>query len=92
MSSGFGFSGGTSRCFNEWQIFLECYTNAETSRPSDCALYADDYLECLHHSKEKAKVSKIKAEYLKKLREGSIEELTIKKNSIPEALNLIEKK
>jgi NADH dehydrogenase (ubiquinone) Fe-S protein 5 len=29
---------------------LQCYANAD--KPSDCRVFSDDYLECLHHTKE----------------------------------------
>ena len=48
--SGFGVKGGPSRCFTFWQEFRKCYLTSES--PSDCALPRDDYLECLHHTKE----------------------------------------
>ncbi|ODV59923.1 uncharacterized protein ASCRUDRAFT_18070, partial [Ascoidea rubescens DSM 1968] len=64
-SSGFGLRGGTGRCFGEWQRFMECYTNAGTTKPSQCQPNADDYFECLHHSKEKARTLAIKTEYLR---------------------------
>lgn len=48
--SGFGVRGGTSRCFSFWQEFRKCYVTSES--PSDCSLQRDDYLECLHHTKE----------------------------------------
>ena len=30
--------------------FAKCYANAD--KPNDCALQRDDYMECLHHTKE----------------------------------------
>lgn len=41
---------GPSRCFSFWQEFRKCYINAES--PAECKFAKDDYLECLHHTKE----------------------------------------
>ncbi|PWO00498.1 hypothetical protein FA09DRAFT_293607 [Tilletiopsis washingtonensis] len=50
MASGFGFQGGRSRCYTNWQEFMACYANADA--PKDCINQRADYLECLHHTKE----------------------------------------
>ncbi|WFD20518.1 hypothetical protein MCAP1_002764 [Malassezia caprae] len=50
MASGFGIKGGPSRCFAFWQDFRKCYLTAD--EPSECTLQKEDYLECLHHTKE----------------------------------------
>ncbi|KAI8575409.1 hypothetical protein K450DRAFT_261893 [Umbelopsis ramanniana AG] len=50
MASGFGYNGGRGRCFNFWQEFNKCYAMADA--PQDCIAQRDDYLECLHHTKE----------------------------------------
>lgn len=41
---------GRSRCFADWQEFMQCYSKAE--RPTECINQRADYLECLHHTKE----------------------------------------
>lgn len=41
---------GPSRCFTFWQDFRKCYVTAESA--GDCMPQKDDYLECLHHTKE----------------------------------------
>ncbi|CDS14386.1 hypothetical protein LRAMOSA06555 [Lichtheimia ramosa] len=63
MSSGFGLDGGRGRCFHFWQEFNKCYASADF--PQQCLAQRDDYLECLHHTKEFARVTRIKAEELK---------------------------
>ncbi|KAG1753586.1 uncharacterized protein EDB91DRAFT_405266 [Suillus paluster] len=63
MASGFSYTGGRSRCFAYWQEFSKCY--AEADAPSQCRLPADDYLECLHHTKEIARAKAVKAEFIK---------------------------
>ncbi|KAG6868078.1 hypothetical protein C0993_007755 [Termitomyces sp. T159_Od127] len=64
MASGFGYTGGRSRCFNYWQEFSRCY--AQTDNPGACRLQAGDYLECLHGTKEVARAKQVKAELLRK--------------------------
>ncbi len=56
--SGFSFKGGRPRCFAFWQEFQKCYVQADT--PSDCIGAKEDYLECLHHTKEIARAKEIK--------------------------------
>lgn len=41
---------GRNRCYTFWQEFHKCYALAD--KPEECVLQRDDYLECLHHSKE----------------------------------------
>ncbi|WFD27838.1 hypothetical protein MNAN1_002844 [Malassezia nana] len=50
MASGFGIKGGPSRCFAFWQDFRKCYLTAD--EPTECVPQKEDYLECLHHTKE----------------------------------------
>ncbi|SCV74635.1 BQ2448_7664 [Microbotryum intermedium] len=64
MASGFGYAGGRSRCFAFWQDFSACYASADT--PQQCIQPKEDYLECLHRTKEVSRALKIKAQYLKK--------------------------
>ncbi|KAG2218012.1 hypothetical protein INT45_010809 [Circinella minor] len=63
MASGFGLNGGRGRCFHFWQEFNKCYAGADF--PQQCNAQRDDYMECLHHTKEFARVAHIKAEELK---------------------------
>ncbi|PWY97913.1 hypothetical protein BCV70DRAFT_194495 [Testicularia cyperi] len=64
MASGFSFKGGRPRCFAFWQEFQKCYVQADT--PSDCSAAKDDYLECLHHTKEIARAKEIKDHWLQR--------------------------
>ncbi|GAA6041401.1 hypothetical protein JCM8097_005228 [Rhodosporidiobolus ruineniae] len=64
MASGFSYTGGRSRCFPFWQDFQKCYAGADV--PEQCTLQKEDYLECLHHTKEVSRALKIKTEYLTK--------------------------
>ena len=41
------------RCFEFWKKLKECEQTAEIPR-IDCPAYFQDYLECLHHTKEVA--------------------------------------
>ncbi|EHK96476.1 putative NADH dehydrogenase [Glarea lozoyensis 74030] len=56
MSSGYGLTGGPSRCFPFWQEVLACYvvnTNTEDDTgKKKCKPVLEDYYECLHHKKE----------------------------------------
>ncbi|CEQ41042.1 SPOSA6832_02721 [Sporobolomyces salmonicolor] len=44
--------------------FQKCYVGADA--PEQCTLQKEDYLECLHHTKEVSRAMKIKTEYLTK--------------------------
>ncbi|OMO81924.1 Pre-mRNA-splicing factor SF2 [Corchorus olitorius] len=50
MASGWGINGNKGRCYDFWADFSECMSHCR--EPKDCALLREDYLECLHHSKE----------------------------------------
>ncbi|CAO3600460.1 unnamed protein product [Absidia cylindrospora] len=63
MASGFGYDGGRGQCFQFWQEFNKCYASADF--PRQCLAQRDNYLECLHHTKEFARVTRIKTEELK---------------------------
>lgn len=72
--SGIRFNGGASRCWNSWQKFIDCYTAKDTADPlKSCKLFAEDYHECLHHTKEIERANKISAEVQRK--EAAGEEL-----------------
>eukprot|EP00277_Geminigera_cryophila_P013904 CAMPEP_0179439108 /NCGR_PEP_ID=MMETSP0799-20121207/22752_1 /TAXON_ID=46947 /ORGANISM="Geminigera cryophila, Strain CCMP2564" /LENGTH=79 /DNA_ID=CAMNT_0021221217 /DNA_START=20 /DNA_END=259 /DNA_ORIENTATION=+ len=55
MASGFGSNGGPGRCYAFWDQFSECLKTADT--PMTCKLAHEDYLECLHHKKEIARIN-----------------------------------
>ncbi|KAK8135885.1 NADH:ubiquinone oxidoreductase 11.5kD subunit [Apiospora sp. TS-2023a] len=69
MASGYGLTGGPSRCFPFWQEVLACYvvnTNADdNSGKTKCAPVLEDYYECLHHKKEAARVRQLQVAYRK---------------------------
>ncbi|CAN7085736.1 unnamed protein product [Brassica oleracea var. botrytis] len=50
MASGWGITGNKGRCYDFWMDFSECMSHCR--EPKDCSLLREDYLECLHHSKE----------------------------------------
>ncbi|ORZ38132.1 hypothetical protein BCR44DRAFT_42605 [Catenaria anguillulae PL171] len=54
MASGFGLSGGRSRCFAFYQDLQKCFLTSEDPH-TQCAPVKADYLECLHHRKEFAR-------------------------------------
>ncbi|KAJ6525854.1 hypothetical protein B0H10DRAFT_1863934, partial [Mycena sp. CBHHK59/15] len=68
----------------------QCYANATS--PRQCALQKDDYMECLHRKKEKARNAAIQAEYVK-LREQAIrdhkKDLEARADGIPTRVGLI---
>ncbi|KAH7886914.1 hypothetical protein F5I97DRAFT_1871181 [Phlebopus sp. FC_14] len=63
MASGISFTGGRSRCFTYWQEFSKCYSQA--GDPGDCRLQGEDYLECLHHTKQTERIKAVEAEFIK---------------------------
>jgi len=64
-------ASGRSRCFAFWQEFSKCY--AQTDNPKECSPQAEDYLECLHHTKEIARAKAIKEEFVKKVQHQAAE-------------------
>ncbi|ORX73648.1 hypothetical protein DL89DRAFT_319407 [Linderina pennispora] len=60
MASGLGYRG-TNRCFPFWEDFQQCYFSSKEKGHADCVPARDDYLECLHHFKEIARVRAIKS-------------------------------
>ncbi|KAL2426148.1 hypothetical protein ABEF95_011931 [Exophiala dermatitidis] len=59
MASGYGLTGGVSRCFPFWQEYMSCYVinqhDPEARARGVCAPRLEDYYECLHHKKEYAR-------------------------------------
>ncbi|KAG0741773.1 hypothetical protein G6F57_001070 [Rhizopus arrhizus] len=92
MASGFGLDGGRGRCFHFWQEFNKCYASADL--PQQCLSQRDDYLECLHHTKEFARITRIKTEELKQaeLKQKQKKDALTAANSNLQKLNIIEEK
>lgn len=86
------FNAGRGRCFHFWQEFNKCYASADL--PQQCLAQRDDYLECLHHTKEFARITRIKAEELKQaqLRQKQKKDAVNAANSNVQKLNIIEEK
>ncbi|KIW50075.1 hypothetical protein PV05_11696 [Exophiala xenobiotica] len=63
MASGYGLTGGVSRCFPFWQEYMSCYVinqnDLEARKRGVCAPRLEDYYECLHHKKEYARTAAI---------------------------------
>ncbi|KAK6464681.1 beta-lactamase-like protein [Scheffersomyces coipomensis] len=57
-------SGGTRKCFYEFQTLVACYTSADTTTKKECTPVFDDYFECLHGYKERER-TRIMAQQLK---------------------------
>ncbi|OMJ20760.1 NADH dehydrogenase [ubiquinone] iron-sulfur protein 5-B [Smittium culicis] len=70
MASGFGYNG-QNRCFPFWQDFEKCYILSPQDNKSECRAKKDDYMECLHHFKEQARVNIIKAAEIKNYKNSS---------------------
>lgn len=64
MASGFGINGYTGRCFHFMNDFVQCM--GENASPLDettgCRPLRDDYLECLHRTKESKRLATIRKE------------------------------
>ncbi|QDS73876.1 hypothetical protein FKW77_006972 [Venturia effusa] len=77
MASGYGLNGGPSRCFPFWQEVLACYvvntTGDSAQGAAKCSPVLEDYMECLHHRKEVARVKAIQTAYRKKAIENPSE-------------------
>ncbi|KAF6222609.1 hypothetical protein HO133_000656 [Letharia lupina] len=69
MASGYGLSGGPSRCFPFWQELLACYVvntdSGDISGGRQCLPALEDYYECLHHRKEAARTRALQQAYRK---------------------------
>uniref|UniRef100_F0W9R3 NADH dehydrogenase [ubiquinone] iron-sulfur protein 5 n=1 Tax=Albugo laibachii Nc14 TaxID=890382 RepID=F0W9R3_9STRA len=60
MASGFGFNGREGRCYQFWKEVEEC--NKHSEYLGQCALQAEDYMECLHHRKELTRMNAVVVE------------------------------
>ncbi|KAF3556424.1 hypothetical protein F2Q69_00010238 [Brassica cretica] len=69
MASGWGITGNKGRCYDFWMDFSECMSHCR--EPKDCSLLREDYLECLHHSKEFQRRNRVYKEEQRKLRAAS---------------------
>ncbi|EFW20223.1 hypothetical protein D8B26_003348 [Coccidioides posadasii str. Silveira] len=70
MASGYGTSGGPSRCFPFWQKLLACYvvnSGEGENGKLKCVPVMEDYYECLHHKKEAARTRALQNAYRKAL-------------------------
>ncbi|KAJ3669281.1 hypothetical protein LUZ60_011231 [Juncus effusus] len=66
MASGWGINGNKGRCYDFWVDFSECMSRCR--QPTDCHLLREDYLECLHHSKEFQRRNRVYKEEQRQLR------------------------
>ncbi|XBI37975.1 hypothetical protein VPH35_123152 [Triticum aestivum] len=66
MASGWGINGNKGRCYDFWLDFSSCMSRCR--QPSDCGLLREDYLECLHHSKEFQRRNRIYKEEQRQIR------------------------
>lgn len=66
LSLGRGISGNKGRCYDFWIDFSECMSRCR--EPKDCSLLREDYLECLHHSKEFQRRNRVYKEEQRQIR------------------------
>ncbi|KAF8348531.1 hypothetical protein F5887DRAFT_589559 [Amanita rubescens] len=71
MASGFGYTGGRSKCFTFWNQFQQCYIQSEN--PKECRPLSDDYLECLHKTKEVAHAKAVQDEFIRRAEAAATE-------------------
>ncbi|KAK6459290.1 uncharacterized protein RJT20DRAFT_124506 [Scheffersomyces xylosifermentans] len=87
-------SGGTRKCFYEFQTLVACYTSADTSTKKECTPQFDDYFECLHGYKERER-TRIMLQQLKeneKTKNGvTAQDLFKASGSVYENLDLVKK-
>uniref|UniRef100_A0A060T5K3 NADH dehydrogenase [ubiquinone] iron-sulfur protein 5 n=1 Tax=Blastobotrys adeninivorans TaxID=409370 RepID=A0A060T5K3_BLAAD len=86
---GLGINGQMARCFPEWQSFVECYTSKRTTDTKQCKPMAEDYEECLHHRKEKARALQINAELNRQKSEDKSFDIATTKKFTVEQLGLV---
>jgi len=70
MVSGHGTHGGKGRCYPFWQSFQACMAGANPG--TGCKLEAEDYKECLHHSKKYVRAATIAAEKSRREKAGTL--------------------
>ncbi|KAK9328656.1 NADH:ubiquinone oxidoreductase 11.5kD subunit [Lipomyces starkeyi] len=68
MSSGFGLTGGKSRCYNLWVDLAQCESEFKSGaiERSACQTKLADFVECLDHKRERARLEEIREEILQK--------------------------
>ncbi|WLF78339.1 hypothetical protein PVL30_002073 [Lodderomyces elongisporus] len=84
--------GGTRKCFYEFQMLANCHTSANTKNVRECLPAFEDYNECLHGLKERAKARVMMEQLAKNEETGkgvTAKELYKKSNQIYENLNLV---
>jgi len=68
MTSYFGAHGGIPRCAEFWIDFHNCMNTATDGRA--CAGAQADYMECLHHDKEYARIDAIQQRKNQLIKDG----------------------
>ncbi|KAK9468685.1 hypothetical protein V1512DRAFT_61833 [Lipomyces arxii] len=68
MSSGFGLSGGKGRCYDLWLDVVKCSNDVDngTMTRAQCQVPLSDFVECLHHNRERARLEEIRQELINK--------------------------
>eukprot|EP00049_Salpingoeca_infusionum_P017449 m.353006 g.353006 ORF g.353006 m.353006 type:complete len:86 (+) comp16663_c0_seq1:96-353(+) len=63
--------GGEGRCYRFWQDFVAC-TKKNGGEKAVCVPAKEDYLECLHHTKQNARLAKVEAEMKRQQAAGTL--------------------
>ncbi|KAK9323252.1 hypothetical protein V1517DRAFT_338084 [Lipomyces orientalis] len=68
MASGFGLTGGKSRCYDLWVDLAQCETEFKSGaiERSACQTKLADFIECLDHKRERARLEEVREEILQK--------------------------
>ncbi|KAK9240479.1 hypothetical protein V1525DRAFT_385487 [Lipomyces kononenkoae] len=68
MSSGFGLTGGKSRCYSLWVDLAQCESEFKSGaiERSACQTKLADFIECLDHKRERARLEEIREQVLEK--------------------------
>ena len=74
MASGFGVNGTRGRCNPFWTAFDNCLSDIADVK--DCEFLRDNYIECLHHRKEFARMHELNAARAADQKSGSAAKLT----------------
>ncbi|KAJ7211158.1 hypothetical protein GGX14DRAFT_363007 [Mycena pura] len=81
---------GPSRCSAYWQEFTKCY--ASVTSPKQCGPQRDDYLECVHRTKEVPRNAALEVAFERQLAQDLKEhkkELDAQADGVPTRVGLI---
>ena len=70
MVLGYGAHGGRGRCYDFWLDFVQCVTENGTRNRHLCELQREDYMECLHRTKQMRRIATVLSEKERLIKEG----------------------